>query len=90
MSILFCIFVLSKETIITNPQVPEGHQDMTTANEFKSALEMVNSCLATINCGCSITPDEGLYADSLYYRCREYMQAYDESKYWESRYRNKQ
>lgn len=27
MSILFCIFVLSKETKINNPQDPEGHQD---------------------------------------------------------------
>lgn len=59
-------------------------------NEFKQALESLNGCIATIKAECSITPDEGLYADSLYYRCREYMQAYDNAKYWESRFRTKE
>ena len=52
-----------------------------THNEFKEALEKVNSCIATIKCECSITPDEGLYADSLYYRCREYMKVYHEAQF---------
>lgn len=56
-------------------------------DEFKDALEKVNGCIATINGGCSITPDEGLYADSLYYRCKEYMQAYDKAEYWRSDFR---
>lgn len=56
-------------------------------NEWKDAVENLNSCIATINCGCSISPDEGLLADSLYYRCREYMKAYDNAKYWESKNR---
>lgn len=59
-------------------------------SEFEETLKGLNGCIGTIKCGCSITPDEGLYADSLYYRCREYMKAYDEAKYWESRNRNKQ
>ena len=58
-------------------------------SEFKETLEKLNGCICTIKCGCSIMPDEGLYADSIYYRCREYMKAYDEAKYWKSRYRNK-
>ena len=59
-------------------------------NEFKDCLEFLNACIATINCGCSITPDEGLYADSVYYRCKEYMRVYNEEKYWESRFRRKE
>ena len=58
-------------------------------NEFKEALEMVNSCIGTIKCGCTTTSDEWIYADSLYYRCREYMNAYDNAKYCESKNRNK-
>lgn len=50
-------------------------------NEFKDAVIAINKCIGTIKCECSITPDEGLYADSLYYRCREYMQEYDKAKY---------
>ena len=59
-------------------------------NEFKDCLELLNACIAPINCGCSITPDEGLYADSVYYRCKEYMRVYNEARYWESRFRNKE
>lgn len=59
---------------------------MTTKNnEFKEALEKVNCCIATIVFECSMTPDEGLYADSLYYRCREYMRVHDEAKFGESK-----
>lgn len=56
-------------------------------NEFKSALELLNSCIGSIECEVTITSDEGLYADSLYYRCREYMKAYDEHIYGLGRYR---
>ena len=59
-------------------------------SEFEIAGEMLNSCIGTIKCGCQITPDEGLDADYLYYRCRDYMKAYDEAKYWESSNRRKE
>lgn len=59
-------------------------------NEFKEALEQLNSCIATIKCGCTITPDEGLFADSIYYRCKEYIKEYENAKYWETSKRNKQ
>lgn len=49
-------------------------------NEWKQALEMLNSCIANIKCGVTITPDEGLLADSLYYRCKEYTEVYDKVK----------
>lgn len=48
---------------------------------------MINSCIGSVNAEVNITPDEGLYADSLYYRCKEYMKVYEEHKYWESRFR---
>lgn len=53
-------------------------------NEFKDALELLNSCIGSVQCEVTITQDEGLFADSLYYRCREYMKAYDEHNYWRS------
>lgn len=56
-------------------------------NEFKQAVEIINSCIGSVNAEVNITPDEGLYADSLYYRCKEYMKVYDDHKYWESRFR---
>lgn len=56
-------------------------------NEFKDALESLNSCIGSIECEVTITSDEGLYADSLYYRCREYMKAYDEHMYGLGGYR---
>lgn len=59
-------------------------------NEWNNAFVYLNSCIATMKCGCSITPDEGLLADSIYYRCKEYIQVYDDTKYWESRYRKKE
>ena len=58
-------------------------------NEFKQAVELLNSCIGSVNAEVNITPDEGLYADVLYYRCKGYMKAYDEHKYWESRFRRK-
>ena len=59
-------------------------------SEFEETLNGLNGCIATIKAECSITPDEGLYADSIYYRCKEYIKAYDDAKYWETRWRNKQ
>lgn len=50
-------------------------------NEWKIALENLNSCIANIKCGCSITSDEGLLADSIYYRCKEYIKAYEYMRY---------
>lgn len=58
-------------------------------SEFEETLKGINGCIGTIKCGCRITPDEGLFADSLYCRCLEYMEAYDKVKYGESLYRNK-
>ena len=63
---------------------------MQNNNEFRQAVEKLNDCISNVQCGVSITSDEGLYADSLYYRCREYIKEYDEAKYWESRFRRKQ
>lgn len=59
-------------------------------SEFEETLIGLNGCISTIKCGCSITSEDGLYAESIYYRCREYMKAYNEAKYGESRYSNKQ
>jgi len=56
-------------------------------NEFKQAVEVLNSCIGSVYAEVHITPDEGLYSDSLYYRCKEYIKVYDEHKYWVSRFR---
>lgn len=53
-------------------------------NEFKDALELLNSCIGSIECEVTITSDEGMFADSLYYRCRAYMEAYDVHHYLRS------
>ena len=58
-------------------------------SEFEETLKKLNGCINTIKCGCSVTPVEVLYAVSIYYRCREYMQAYDEAKFGESHNLNK-
>ena len=47
-------------------------------NEFKEAVELINSCIGSVKAEVSFTSDEGFYAYSLYFRCREYMAAYDE------------
>lgn len=60
---------------------PKSRKGTETMNEFKDALEKINGCIGTIKCGCSISADEGLYADSLYYRCKEYMRLYNEFKF---------
>lgn len=54
---------------------------MQKKNEWKKSLEHLNSCIATMKCGCSITPDERLYVDSIYYRCKEYIKAYEKMWY---------
>lgn len=56
-------------------------------NEFKDALESLNSCIGSIECEVTITSDEALFATSLYYRCRDYMKAYDEHEYWSFKFR---
>lgn len=56
-------------------------------NEFKKAVELLNSCIASLECEVTITSDEGLFADSLYYRCREYMKAYVVHRYGRSEFR---
>lgn len=53
-----------------------------TINEWQAALENLNGCIATIKCGCIITLDESISADSLYFRCKEYLKAYEDAKYW--------
>ena len=50
-------------------------------SEFEQTLNDLNGSIATIKAGCTITPDEGLYADSIYYRCKEYIKAYKDAKY---------
>lgn len=54
-------------------------------SEFEQTLKGLNGCIATIKAECSITPDDGLYADSIYYRCKEYIKAYEDAKYLESK-----
>lgn len=51
-------------------------------NEFKQAVEMINSCIGSVDAEVNINPVERLYAESLYYRCKEYVKVYDEHKYW--------
>ena len=47
-------------------------------NEWVKAVQVVNSCIATLNCGCHVSEDEELYVESLYYRCRQYERVYQD------------
>lgn len=51
---------------------------MTTLEEVKKAIEMINCCEATLSCGCSISTEEQIYMDLLYFKCKKYMAAYAE------------
>lgn len=51
---------------------------MSTEQEFRQAVELINSCIATLQCGCEMTEESNFYSDSLYYRCKKYMAAYRE------------
>lgn len=50
-------------------------------NEFEEALSLLNACIGSVKCEVKITSYEGFFADCLYYRCREFMKAYDEHNY---------
>lgn len=45
---------------------------MTTSEEFQKAMELVNSCKATIKCGCKYDKDQ---AEQLAYICKWYLKA---------------
>lgn len=51
---------------------------MTTQEEFRKAVELVNSCTATLQCGCTMEDLSCFYSDSLYFSCKKYMVAYRE------------
>lgn len=51
---------------------------MTTEQEFRKANELVNSCIATLQCGCEMTEESNFCCDSLYFSCKRYMTAYKE------------
>lgn len=59
-------------------------------NEFKDCLELLNACISTLNCGCVVSPDEDLYAESIYYRCKQYLRVFEDRKSWESKNRRKE
>lgn len=47
-------------------------------SEFKKALELLNSCIASIECGCNMTEDDRFWADSLKRRCQYFDSIWDE------------
>lgn len=51
---------------------------MTTQEEFRKAIELINSCTATLNCGCTMDEESNFYSDSLFFSCKKYMAAYRE------------
>lgn len=51
---------------------------MNGENEWEKAMYLVNACIATLNCGCSVLEYDELYVDSLHYRCREFERAYQD------------
>ena len=46
-------------------------------SEFQKALEAVNGCKATLNCGCHMSQDDLFFARSLYIACRSFISSYD-------------
>lgn len=51
---------------------------MNTEQEFRKAVELINSCTATLQCGCNMDDVSYFYSDSLYFSCKKYMAAYRE------------
>lgn len=51
---------------------------MTTQEEFRKAVELINNCIGTLQCGCSMNEESNFYSDSLYFSCKKYMAAYRE------------
>lgn len=49
---------------------------MTTTDEFKSAVTIVISCRANLTCGVSMTEEDKMQADWLYYQCKRYCEDY--------------
>ena len=46
---------------------------MSTKEEFEQAIKLVGACEASLSCGCEINQ---MWADWLYLRCRDYVDAY--------------
>lgn len=51
---------------------------MTTLDEFMEAKALVESCRATVACGCQIDDQDEWASDALYFACKEYIEAYVE------------
>lgn len=50
---------------------------ITKDNEWVQAVDRLNGCIATLNCGCQVTDDEQVYAYSLYYRAKQYIAVFE-------------
>lgn len=50
------------------------------SNEWVKAVDLINGCIATLNCGCHVTVDEEVYAESLYYRAKQFLRVYEDWK----------
>ena len=80
-------FLLIILAIIAHPAASLRHilddsqKTMSVMNEFFETLEKLNGCIATLQAGCTLSSDEGLYADSIYYRCKQYIEAYQNAMY---------
>lgn len=46
---------------------------MSTDQEFFNAIELVGACKASLSCGCQV---DSMWADWLYTRCKDYVNAY--------------
>lgn len=55
-----------------------GQTMINSDNEWVKAVQLLNACIATLNCGCNVSEDEEVYVESLYYRCRQYERVYQD------------
>ena len=44
-----------------------------TKSEWQQAVELLNCCIATISCGCTVNEDEKFWVESLYRNCEKMM-----------------
>lgn len=51
---------------------------MNSDNEWYQAVKLLNSCIATLNCGCSVSDDEAVYVESLHFRCNQFQRVYSD------------
>lgn len=48
----------------------------TTTEEFHDAIPLVIACRANLSCGVSMSEDDKMNADWLYYQCKRYCEDY--------------